>query len=268
VSGRTPEQSDQGPQPEGERLQKVLARLGFGSRRVCDELIESGRVQVNGSRAALGVRVNAASDRVTVDGVEVGILPDLVYYLLNKPAGVITTAEDPAGRPIVVDLVPRVPRVFPVGRLDAATEGLLILTNDGQLAQQLTHPSFGVYKEYLAEVTGEPSEAAVRRLRGGVELDDGSRTAPARVTVVGAGQLRIVIHEGMYRQVRRMCEAVGHPVKRLVRTRIGPVSDNRLAPSQWRALSHSEIRALALAGSAPPATERKRAKGRPASGRH
>jgi 23S rRNA pseudouridine2605 synthase len=265
VSDRQP-----GPQPDkgGERLQKVLARLGFGSRRVCDELIESGRVQVNGSPAVLGLRIDPANDRVTVDGVEVGIFPDLVYYLLNKPAGVITTADDPGGRAIVVDLVPREPRVFPVGRLDGATEGLLILTNDGQLAQHLTHPSFGVDKEYLAEVVGEPSEATLRRLRRGVELDDGARTAPAVVTLLGASQLRIVIHEGRYRQVRRMCEAVGHPVKRLVRTRIGPLSDNHLAPGQWRALSLPEIRALAVAAAAPPAQARKRHKRHPASGRH
>jgi 23S rRNA pseudouridine2605 synthase len=269
VSGRAPEQPGSRPEAGGERLQKVLARLGFGSRRVCDELIEAGRVQVNGSRAVLGVRVDPATDRVAVDGVEVGILPDLVYYLLNKPAGVITTAEDPGGRAIVVDLVPREPRVFPVGRLDGATEGLLILTNDGQLAQHLTHPSFGVDKEYLAEVAGEPSEAALRRLRGGVELDDGARTAPARVTVVGQGQLRIVIHEGRYRQVRRMCEAVGHPVGRLVRTRIGPLSDHRLAPGEWRTLTHGEIRALALAASAPPpAAARNSGRGRPSTRRH
>src|SRR5207248_1271431 len=175
---------------------------------------------------------------------------DLVYYLLNKPAGVVTTASDPQGRPTVIGLVPDEPRVFSVGRLDADTEGLLLLTNDGDLAHRLTHPSFGIEKEYLAEVEGEPSAAAVRRLRRGVDLDDGM-TAPARVSAVAPRALRIIIHEGRNRQVRRMCEVVGHPVVRLVRTRIGPLADRTLAPGEWRTLSAAEIRALqAAAGSA------------------
>jgi 23S rRNA pseudouridine2605 synthase len=136
--------------------------------------------------------------------------------------------------------------VFPVGRLDAETEGLLIVTNDGPLTHRLTHPSFGVEKEYLAEVDGSPTPAAVRRLREGVELEDGL-TAPARVALQGANVLTIVIHEGRNRQVRRMCEAVGHPVLRLVRTRIGPISDRRLKPGTWRHLTPSEVRALAKA---------------------
>lgn len=231
---------------DGERLQKVLARLGFGSRRVCEELIADGRVTVDGSRAELGRRVDVDADEVAVDGAIVGIRPGLVHYLLNKPTGVITTADDPQGRPTVVQLVPSEPRVFPVGRLDADTEGLLLLTNDGDMTHRLTHPSFGVEKEYLASVKGTPSRGEVRRLREGVELDDGL-TSPARVTAVDDSLLRITIHEGRNRQVRRMCEAVGHPVIRLVRTRIGPIVDRRLKPGEWRELTREEVRALEIA---------------------
>ncbi len=239
----------------GERIQKVLARVGFGSRRACDEIVASGRVRVNGEVAELGRRVVVGTDRVEVDGREVGVLPGLVYYLVNKPAGVVTTASDPEGRPEVVGLVPAEPRVFPVGRLDVVTEGLIVLTNDGSLAQLLAHPSHGVEKEYLAEVAGDPSAGAIRRLREGVEIEPGVVTAPARVSRRAPGVLRIVVHEGRYRQVRRMCSAVGHPVRRLVRTRIGPVSDSRLAPGSWRPLTIEEVRALtAAAGEAGDGT--------------
>jgi 23S rRNA pseudouridine2605 synthase len=218
----------------------------LGSRRACEELIAAGRVTVDGEVAILGARVETTTARVEVDGNLVPVSPDFVYYLLNKPDGVITTADDPQGRPTVVELVPNEPRVFPVGRLDRHTEGLLILTNDGELAQLLTHPSHGVAKEYVAEVAGgTPSPGALRTLRQGVELDDGP-TAPAEVGVLAAGVLRLVIHEGRNRQVRRMCEAVGHPVQRLVRTRIGPVRDTRLAPGDWRELRADEVRALAV----------------------
>jgi 23S rRNA pseudouridine2605 synthase len=231
----------------GERLQKVLARAGFGSRRAAEELIAAGRVEVDGVVASLGRRVDAARERITVDGIPVVVRADVVYYLLNKPARVVTTARDPEGRPTVIDLVPLEPRVFPVGRLDYETEGLLVLTNDGELAQLLSHPSHAVEKAYLAEVDGVPSRAALRRLREGVDLDDG-RTAPARARIVQAhgdgAALEVVIHEGRNRQVRRMCEQVGHPVRRLVRTRIGPVSDRRLAPGEWRPLRRREVRAL------------------------
>jgi 23S rRNA pseudouridine2605 synthase len=234
------------PEPEGERLQKVLARVGFGSRRACEELIRDGRVTVNGSVAELGRRVDPGADDVAVDGVPVGVRPDLVHYLLHKPVGVVTTADDPQGRRTVVELVPEAPRVHPVGRLDQDTEGLLLLTNDGELTHRLTHPSFGVEKEYLAEVEGSPSRGAVRRLREGVDLEDGL-TAPAKVAAVGDHGLRITIHEGRNRQVRRMCEAVGHPVVRLVRTRIGPLQDRSLAPGDWRELTPEEVRSLAVA---------------------
>jgi 23S rRNA pseudouridine2605 synthase len=232
------------PSAQGERLQKVLARAGLGSRRVCDELIAQGRVTVDGQVAILGQRIDVEVAQVCLDGDLIPVAPGLVHYLLNKPTGVVSTADDPEGRPTVVSLVPAFPRVFPVGRLDRQSEGLLILTNDGPLTQVLTHPSHGVPKEYLVEVEGTPSAGALRALRQGVELDDGP-TAPARVGSLGPGVLRITIHEGRNRQVRRMCEAVGHPVRRLVRTRIGPIADPTLEPGQWRALSGAEVRALA-----------------------
>jgi 23S rRNA pseudouridine2605 synthase len=228
---------------DGERLQKVLAAAGLGSRRVCEGLIEEGRVRVNGEVAVLGRRVDVEQDLIEIDGAAIGVRSGLVHYLLNKPAGVVTTAKDPQGRPTVVDLVPSEPRVVPVGRLDLDTEGLLLLTNDGELTHRLTHPSFGVDKEYLAEVEGNPSRQALRRLREGVELDDGL-TSPAKVSQLSPGVIRIVIHEGRNRQVRRMCEAVGHPVVRLVRTRIGPLRDTTLSPGSWRVLTVDEVRML------------------------
>jgi 23S rRNA pseudouridine2605 synthase len=243
---------------EGPRLQKVLAAAGLGSRRVCEELIAEGRVKVNDEVAVLGRRVDPEQDRIIVDGVPLSVRSGLVYYLLNKPVDVVSTASDPQGRPTVVSLVPPEPRVYPVGRLDADSEGLLLLTNDGDLTFRLTHPSFGVEKEYLVAVEGTPRPGALRRLRDGVELDDGL-TAPARVASAGPGALRLVIHEGRNRQVRRMCAAVGHPVTRLVRVRIGPVADRRLAPGEWRELSPAEVRALETAAAdanrSPPAED-------------
>ncbi len=227
----------------GERLQKTLARVGLGSRRTCELLIDAGRVRVNGRVARLGDRIDPASDTVEVDGVPIGVRPDLVHYLLNKPVGVVTTASDPHGRRTAVDLVPEDPRVFPVGRLDAETEGLLLLTNDGDLTHRLTHPSFGIEKVYVAHVEGAPSRGALRRLREGVLLD-GQLTAPAKVAVVQPGVLRLTIHEGRNRQIRRMCDSVGHPVRRLVRTRIGPIADRSLRPGEWRALTRDEVRGL------------------------
>jgi 23S rRNA pseudouridine2605 synthase len=225
----------------------VLARAGLGSRRVCEELIADGRVTVDGTVAILGKRVDVTTARVEVDGILLPVAPDLVYYVLNKPEGFVTTARDPQGRRTVMELVPGEPRVFPVGRLDRATEGLLILTNDGALAQLLAHPSHSVDKEYVAEVKGgTPAPGALRQLRQGVELEDGM-TAPAEVGVLAPGVIRLVIHEGRNRQIRRMAEAIGHPVVRLIRTRIGPLRDTDLAPGRWRALEGSEVRALAQA---------------------
>ena len=226
--------------PQGDRLQKVLSTRGFGSRRVCEDLISAARVTVNGEVAVLGRRVDPEVDVVEVDGVPIGVKAGLKYYLLNKPVGVVTTASDPQGRPTVVDIVPAEPRVYPVGRLDVATEGLLLLTNDGELAHRLAHPSHGVEKEYLAEVEGHVSGGGLRRLRDGVELDDGM-TAPAKVSQPNPGVLRITIHEGRNRQVRRMCEAVGHPVTRLIRVRIGPLRDAQLRAGEWRELEQREV---------------------------
>ena len=238
------------PRPEelhaGERLQKVLARTGVGSRRVCEDLIVDGRVTVNGEVPVLGRRVDPEVDVIELDGVPLPVRPGLVHYLVNKPIGVVSTAEDTHDRPTVVGLVPPEPRVFPVGRLDLDSEGLIIVTNDGELTHRLTHPSYGVPKEYLVQVEGEPSPGAVRTLREGVELEDGT-TAPARVAVVAPNLLRMVIHEGRNRQIRRMCDAVGHPVVRLVRTRIGPLADPSLSPGTYRPLTFDEVRGLAAA---------------------
>jgi len=235
-----------------EKLQKVLARAGIASRRVCEDMIESGRVRVNGERAQLGRRVDADTDAIEVDRVPIGTRAGQIYYLLNKPIGVVSTAADPDGRTTVVSLVPEEPRVFPVGRLDADTEGLILLTNDGDLTHRLTHPSFGVEKEYLVKVAGNPSRAAVRQLREGIELDDGL-TAPAQASILAGDLLRITIHEGRNRQIRRMCEAIGHPVERLVRQRIGPLRDRTLKPGSWRELTQDEVRNLERAVVAPPA---------------
>ena len=237
---------------EGDRLQKVLARVGIGSRRVCEDLIAEGRVLVDGEVAVLGRRVDVEAALIELDGAPIGVRPDLVHYLLNKPAGVVTTADDPRGRPTVVGLVPTEPRVFPVGRLDFDTEGLLLLTNDGELAHRLTHPSFGVEKEYVAELQGSPSRAALRRLREGIQLDDGV-TAQARAALLEPSVLRLTIHEGRNRQVRRMCDAIGHPVVRLIRTRIGPLADRSLAPGAWRELTVDELRSLQRAVAGPEA---------------
>jgi 23S rRNA pseudouridine2605 synthase len=243
--------ADQRAVATGERLQKVLALRGWGSRRVCEDLIAAGRVMVNGEVAVLGRRVETDTDTVDVDGVPIGLRPDIVYYLLNKPSGVITTASDPQGRPTVIELVPDEPRVFSVGRLDADTEGLLLLTNDGVLANLISHPSHGVDKEYLASVDGNIPNNLLRRLREGIELDDGM-TAPARASQISPGLLRITIHEGRNRQVRRMCEAIGFPVRRLVRVRIGPLRDATLGPGEWRALAQEEVRQLAEAVAGTP----------------
>lgn len=232
---------------EAERIQKVLAAAGVASRRAVEQMVVEGRITVNGEPARLGQRIDSERDTVEVDGNPVGLRADLVYYLLNKPPDVVSTASDPQGRPTVVDMVPGGPRVFPVGRLDADSEGLLLLTNDGGLAHRLTHPSFGVEKEYLAHVEGRPGRGALRQLREGVELEDGVAQAVA-ASLPEPSVVRIVVHEGRNRLVRRMCDAIGHPVIRLVRTRIGPLADRKLPPGQWRELSQSEIRELERPG--------------------
>ena len=225
-----------------ERLQKVLARAGIASRRASEEMIQAGRVTINGQIAALGDKV-ADSDRIELDGIPVLRDPNLVHYLLHKPRDVVSTASDTENRQTVVDLVPSTIRVYPVGRLDADSEGLIILTNDGDLTHRLTHPSFGVPKEYLVHVEGVPQRSALRSLREGIQLEDGM-TAPAQVSMPDQGLLKITIHEGRNRQVRRMCAAIGHPVVRLVRVRIGPITDSSLTAGSWRELTNEEVRSL------------------------
>jgi 23S rRNA pseudouridine2605 synthase len=223
------------------RLNAFLARAGVASRRRADELIKAGRVTVNGVPGQLNTVVGA-HDRVEVDGEEVA-RQRLRYVLLHKPAGVVTTARDPQGRPTVVELVPDEPRVVPVGRLDADTTGALLLTNDGQLAHRLAHPRYGVEKTYVAAVEGDPDEAALRRLRDGVELDDGS-TAPARARRLGRGHVELVLHEGRKHQVKRMLAAVGHPVTRLHRSAYAGLTLEGLEPGESRELEPSEVERL------------------------
>ena len=230
-----------------ERLNKVLARAGISSRRKAEAFIVSGRVAVNGEVVReLGTKVDPARDEVAVDGAPIGA-ETREYWALHKPIGVITTTDDPWGRPTALDLVPSTGRVYPVGRLDADSSGLLLFTNDGELAFRLTHPRFEHEKEYHALAGGRPDAAALERLRRGVELD-GRPTAPAAVEVLGPEQggtwLRIVIHEGRNRQVRRMLEAVGHPVVRLVRIRIGPIALGALPEGAARPLAPEERQAL------------------------
>lgn len=229
------------------RLQKALAAAGVASRRVCEDMIEDGRITINGVVATLGDKVDPLVDVLAVDGAVVSVDQTRRTVLLNKPVGVISTAEDTHGRPTVVELIGADERLFPVGRLDADSEGLLLLTNDGGLTQRLTHPSFGVDKEYLVSVEGGAlSRGALRTLREGVDLEDGL-TSPAKVSELQPGLLKIVIHEGRNRQIRRMCDAVGHPVTRLVRTRIGPLSDNTLKPGEWREVDVAEVRSIETA---------------------
>jgi 23S rRNA pseudouridine2605 synthase len=239
------------------RLAKYLATAGVASRRASEELVRAGRVRVDGDVVRDPARDVSAGDEVAVDGQPVSTAdPARVVYALNKPAGVVSTARDPQGRPTVVTMVPQVERLYPVGRLDIDTTGLILLTNQGELAHRLTHPSFEVEKTYRAVVGGVAlEERALRALREGVELEDG-RTSPARVRRVSADTLEITIHEGRKRQVKRMCEAVGHPVKRLERVGFGPLELGDLRQGRWRRLTDAEIDALMAAAdprsSAPP----------------
>jgi 23S rRNA pseudouridine2605 synthase len=223
------------------RLNAYLARAGVASRRSSDELIKAGRVRVNGEPGRLDTFV-ASGDLVEVDDRTV-VPQRLAYVLLHKPAGVVTTARDPHGRPTVVDLVRHEVRVVPVGRLDADTTGALVLTNDGPLAHRLAHPRYGVEKVYVTDVEGVPADEVLRRLAEGVELDDGL-TAPARVRRLGRSQLELVLHEGRKRQIRRMCDAVGHPVRGLHRSTYAGLGLGDLAPGKWRELTDAEVDAL------------------------
>lgn len=231
-----------------ERLQRTLARAGLGSRRACEELIAAGKVEVNGTVATLGDKVDPEVDEVRVKGARISTDPAMRYLALHKPAGVTTTMRDPHARSDLRSLLPQEgPRVFPVGRLDRETEGLLLVTNDGELANRLTHPRHGVEKEYLAEVDGAPTERHLARLRRGVDLDDGPAKPLAVRTVSRAGgrtAIRLVMGEGRKREVRRMLDAVGLPVRRLVRLRVGPVKLGRLRAGEIRELTPDEVRGL------------------------
>jgi pseudouridine synthase len=235
-----------------ERLQKILARAGFGSRRSAEALITAGRVRVNGTLVReLGALADADADHIEVDGAAVLVSIDHVYLVMHKPAGYVTTARDPQSRPTVMTLLPPglPPHVLPVGRLDRATEGLLMFTNDGELAHRLAHPRYEIDKEYHALVSGVPTTASLERLRRGVIIE-GKRTAPAAVNVArapaghgaraGHTWLRIVLHEGRKRQIRLMCGVVGHPVRALVRTRLGPLSLGSLQRGKTRRLTKRE----------------------------
>ena len=234
------------------RLNAYLARAGVASRRGAEELIRAGRVRVNGAPAGLATFVEAG-DRVELDGRELAPQP-LAYVLLHKPAGIVTTARDPHGRPTVVGLVGHELRLVPVGRLDADTTGALLLTNDGPLAHRLMHPRYEVEKVYEAEVEGEPDEEALRRLAGGVELDDGP-TAPARVRRLGPARLELTLHEGRKHQVKRMCAAVGHPVARLHRSVYAGLDLDGLGPGAWRELRRAEVERLRAPGPPQPVRE-------------
>ena len=234
------------------RLNAYLARAGVASRRGAEELIRAGRVRVNGAPAGLATFVEAG-DRVELDGRELAPQP-LAYVLLHKPAGIVTTARDPHGRPTVVGLVGHELRLVPVGRLDADTTGALLLTNDGPLAHRLMHPRYEVEKVYEAEVEGEPDEEALRRLAGGVELDDGP-TAPARVRRLGPARLELTLHEGRKHQVKRMCAAVGHPVVRLHRSVYAGLDLDGLGPGAWRELRRAEVERLRAPGPPQPVRE-------------
>jgi len=228
---------------EGERLQKVLAAAGVASRRHAEELIQAGRVTVNGKVVTqLGTRVGPR-DRITLDGKPVSREQRYTYILLNKPAGVLSTARDERGRRTVLDLVKTPARVYPVGRLDATSEGLILLTNNGELTFRLLHPKHEVPREYHVWVSPPPTEAQLDELRHGVEID-GWRSGPAEVTRGPGGALRMVIHEGHKRQIRLMCQAVGLSVERLVRVRMGPLTLGHLKPGEWRELRPTETQAL------------------------
>lgn len=230
-----------------ERLQRSLARAGFGSRRACEEVIAAGRVEINGRVATLGDRLDPTVDEVRVDGSKVNVDPELRTFALHKPRGVTTTMRDPHAERDLTGFLPKGVHVFPVGRLDRDTEGLLLLTNDGSLAHRLTHPRYAIEKEYLAEVGRPPSQRQLARLRRGVELDDGTARAVDARSAGGAGGrggVRLVMIEGRKREVRRMLDAVELPVRRLVRVRVGPIRLGKLGPGEVRELEPEDVRAL------------------------
>lgn len=241
----------------GERLQKILAQAGFGSRRACEGVILDGRVAVNGVVVrVLGTRADPAQDAIEVDGRPLPRAPARVYLLLHKPPGVVTSLRDPRGRPVVTDLLPgRLPRVYPVGRLDFASEGLLLLTNDGPLTQRMLHPAFGVPRTYHARVRGVPSEATLAAMCRGVHVQ-GERLRARGASLLKAtdrnGWVEVVVAEGKHHEVRRLCQALGHPVLRLRRVAFGPLRLGRLKPGEWRRLTERELAALHALGRTKP----------------
>lgn len=248
-----------------DRLQKVMAHAGIASRRASEDLISAGRVTVNGEVAELGRKVDAASDDIRLDGERINVDTDLVHVMLNKPQGVIATADDPRGRPTVVEMVNLPQRIYPVGRLDADTEGLLLLTNDGELTHRLLHPSHEVDKVYVALVRGSVKDSTVRDLRNGVELDDGL-ARPTSVEVLETKHdetlVQLTMVEGRKREVRRLFDAVGHPVRRLARVAFGGVELGDLRQGKWRFLTQQEIARLhaATEGRSGPGESRRHAK--------
>jgi 23S rRNA pseudouridine2605 synthase len=234
------------------RVQKALANAGLMSRRAAEEAIRDQRVTVDGRKTKLGDRVDVSTQQVTLDGVPIPVNPDLETHLLYKPVGVIASASDPHGRKTVVDLVTSRARLYPVGRLDYDSEGLILLTNDGDLANRVTHPRYGIEKKYLALVRGGPSPGDIRRLTDGVDLDDGpARAISARVIdrKTDETMIEMTMGEGRNREVRRMLETIGLEVTRLVRTAIGPINDRSLKEGESRRLSIGEIRELLGSGS-------------------
>ena len=231
-----------------ERLQKIMAQAGIGSRRACEEIITARRVTVNGVIAVLGQKADPAVDRILVDGQPIKSKQDFVYIAVHKPRGVVSTVEEEFGRPTVLDLVPIETRLYPVGRLDIDSEGLVLLTNDGELANQLTHPKYGHTKEYRVLVAKQPDEQQLDAWRHGIVLEDGYRTAPAEVLVeatFGKGAwLRVILHEGRKRQIREMGTHTGLPVVSIVRVRIGTLKLGSLKTKQWRYLTSAEVSAL------------------------
>jgi 23S rRNA pseudouridine2605 synthase len=230
-----------------ERIQKVLARAGYGSRRNCETLIVEGRVRVDNQVATLGQKVDSTSQILTVDGVRVRIPEVLTYVALNKPRGVLSDTEDERGRKTVLDLVPHEGHLFAIGRLDINSEGLVLLTNDGDLANRILHPRYGHEREYRVRIEGHPSAETLKTWERGVVLD-GARTAPAQVRVLKSEPthtwLQVIMREGKKRQIRRVAAILGHPATALVRIRIGPVYLGNLATGKWRELSRKEIEAL------------------------
>jgi 23S rRNA pseudouridine2605 synthase len=237
-----------------ERLQKILSRAGVASRRASEQLMLDGRVTVNGAAVReLGSKADPSTDDIRVDGRRIKIAEQHRYILLNKPRGYVSTRSDPQRRPTVIDLLDRVREyVYPVGRLDFDSEGLLLLTNDGDLAARLTHPRHGIARVYEVRVAGVPDAHDFKRLARGVPIE-GRRTRAAEVTPLGPGHFTIAIHEGRNRQIRKMCDAIGHPVDQLKRIAIGPLRDARLAPGRWRDLTTGEVDRLrrAAASEAP-----------------